>query len=79
MEDATSRKARLKRLREEADATQPAEPAAVEEPKLKFRNYAPRDDKIEHEVVAQPDVQEFEAPAVETEQPADDEVGRNDS
>lgn len=76
MQDAASRKARLKRLREEADATQPAEPPAVEEPKLKFRNYAPRDEKIEHEVAAQPEVKEFEPPQVEAEQPVEEEVRR---
>ena len=74
MEDAATRKARLKRLREEADATEAAVPAAVEEPKLKFRNYAPRDEKIEHEVVAQPEVKDFEAPQIEPEQPGDEGV-----
>jgi hypothetical protein len=74
MEDAAARKARLKRLREEADATQAAEPAAVAEPKLKFRNYAPRDEKIEHEPVAQPEVKDFEAPQIEPEQPGDEGV-----
>lgn len=73
MEDAAARKARLKRLREEADATQAAEAAAVEEPKLKFRNYAPRDEKIEHETVAQPEVKDFEPPKIEIEQPAEEE------
>ena len=73
MEDAAARKARLKRLREEADATQAAE-EPTEEPKLKFRNYAPRDEKIEHEAVAQPEVKDFEPPKIEVEQPADDEV-----
>ena len=74
MEDAAARKARLKRLREEADATEAAAPAAVEEPKLKFRNYAPRDEKIEHEVVAQPEVKDFKAPQIEPEQPGDEGV-----
>ena len=36
MEDAAARKVRLKRMREEANATEVAE-QAVEEPKLKFR------------------------------------------
>ncbi len=36
MEDPAARKARLKRMREEANATEAAE-KAVEEPKLKFR------------------------------------------
>ena len=76
MEDAAARKARLKRLREEADATEAAVPAAVEEPKLKFRNYAPRDEKIEHEVVAQPEVKDFEALQIEPEQPGDEGVRR---
>jgi coiled-coil domain-containing protein 12 len=72
MEDAAARKARLKRLREEADATEAVQ-AAAEEPKLKFRNYAPRDEKIEHDAVPQPDVKEFEPPEIELEQADDQE------
>lgn len=60
MEDAAARKARLKALREAAGAdgdaapqsTETAAPAAEDaepsEPVLKFRNYAVRDEKIEH-------------------------------
>lgn len=55
MEDAAARKARLKAMREEAAAAaegggdQVAEPPAevpAEEPVLKFRNYAVRDEKM---------------------------------
>lgn len=72
MEDAATRKARLKRFREEADAMQAME-AAAEEPKLKFRNYAPRDEKIEHDAVPQPEVKDFEPPQIEAE-PVEEEV-----
>ena len=75
MEDATQRKARLKRMREEADATQSTEAPAVDEPVLKFRNYAPRDEKLEHEIAAQPVVKDFEAPKIEL-QEDDEEVRR---
>lgn len=64
MEDAAARKARLKAMRQEAAAAAegggdqaaapPAEPPAevpAEEPVLKFRNYAVRDEKIEHKKV----------------------------
>ncbi len=64
MESAAERKARLKALRQEAataeEGTEAARPAAAaappasaapEPPMLKFRNYAPRDEKIEHEKV----------------------------
>jgi coiled-coil domain-containing protein 12 len=55
MEDAQARRARLRALREEAasapggdeaaPAAAPAADAAPEEPVLKFRNYAVKDDK----------------------------------
>jgi len=65
MESAAERKARLKALRQEAASAEegteaarpataaaaPAASAAPEPPTLKFRNYAPRDEKIEHEKV----------------------------
>ena len=60
MESAAERKARLKALRQEAAAAEdteaarpvaPAANAAPEPPTLKFRNYAPRDEKIEHQKV----------------------------
>ena len=62
MEDAATRRARLKAIREAAEALEGAEEPIVEaeaaaptsnsvdeEPTLKFRNYAPRDEKIAHE------------------------------
>lgn len=59
MEDAAARKARLRALREEAAAAdqagedgQPREPQEPQEPQLKFRNYAPKDEKIEHQKVS---------------------------
>jgi len=66
MEDPAARRARLKALRDAANASDTAqqpEAAATgaqeaskqasdsQEPVLKFRNYAVRDDKIEHEKV----------------------------
>lgn len=66
MEDAAARRARLKAMREAAEAegqaaqvpadtaplAQPTDAAAApEEPVIKFRNYAPRDEKIVHEKV----------------------------
>ena len=50
--------------------------AAAAEPKLKFRNYAPRDEKIKGEEVAPPLVKPFEAPTVEPEEynPDDNEA-----
>lgn len=67
MEDAATRRARLKALRQAAEALEkeipaagdvndvedkPKKEAAAEEPTLKFRNYAPRDQKIAHEKVS---------------------------
>ena len=68
MEDAATRRARLKALREAAEAIEKEEQGAPieapiaetkskkeaepEEPTLKFRNYAPRDQKIAHEKVS---------------------------
>lgn len=62
MEDAATRRARLKAIREAAEALEgaelhpaeteapvPEDKAVDEEPVLKFRNYAPRDEKIAHE------------------------------
>lgn len=52
MESAQERKARLKAIRQAAgDVTPAAPPAAAEQPKLKFRNYNVRDQKIEHTVL----------------------------
>mmetsp|Transcript_20183 Transcript_20183/g.60883 ORF Transcript_20183/g.60883 Transcript_20183/m.60883 type:complete len:129 (+) Transcript_20183:411-797(+) len=67
MEDASARRARLKRMREEADATEAAE-KPVEEPTLKFRNYVPRNQKLEHEEVAPPVVKAFEPEPVQPEE-----------
>jgi hypothetical protein len=57
MEEALARKERLKALKQAAELAQgppqeseEAQPAP-EKPVLKFRNYAPRDEKIEHEKV----------------------------
>jgi len=62
MEDAATRRARLKSIKASAEAMEGAEKPAAEaeagapasksadvEPALKFRNYAPRDEKIAHE------------------------------
>jgi hypothetical protein len=62
MEDAATRRARLKAIKSaaeamegtgqpdaEADAVPPASKPSDAEPTLKFRNYAPRDEKIAHE------------------------------
>jgi hypothetical protein len=55
MEDAVARRERLKALKAAADASGTAQPipekAEPEKPVLKFRNYAVRDKKIEHEQV----------------------------
>ncbi|KAL4539454.1 hypothetical protein Ndes2437B_g02172 [Nannochloris sp. 'desiccata'] len=74
MEDAATRRARLKAIKAAAEARMEGseEPAAeVEavatasksvdvEPTLKFRNYAPRDEKIAHEKVEAAKAPEFE-------------------
>jgi hypothetical protein len=65
MEDPAARRARLKALKEEAQAggatpmdaapaaaPARAEPPATQEPVLKFRNYAVRDEKLEHQKVS---------------------------
>jgi cwf18 pre-mRNA splicing factor len=62
MEDAATRRARLKAIKAaaeamegteepvaEAEASAPSQKLADAEPTLKFRNYAPRDEKIAHE------------------------------
>ena len=55
MEDAVARRERLKTLRAAADVSGTAQPTAEqaepEKPVLKFRNYAVRDKKIEHDKV----------------------------
>ena len=68
MESAEARRARLKALREAAagaeDAGTPS--AAPEEPLLKFRNYAVKDQKnIKHNTVEAAQAPEFVAPVVE--------------
>ena len=83
MESAAERKARLKALRQEAAAAETSEPArpaaaaaqpaAVEPPTLKFRNYAPRDEKIDHEKIAPANPEQFVPP------PADDEDDNEDA
>ncbi len=68
MESAEARKARLKALREAAAGADEADvpSAAPEEPVLKFRNYAVRDQKnIEHTTVDAAQAPEFVAPVVE--------------
>ena len=61
MEDAATRRARIKQIKLAAEAMEGAEQqaeaeagshaskSADAEPTLKFRNYAPRDEKIAHE------------------------------
>lgn len=74
MEDASSRRARLKSLREDARAAeqaevQPDEAASgalhIAEPVLKFRNYTPRDERLEHQKVEAAHVPEFEEDKVD--------------
>lgn len=65
MDTSSSRKERLKRMRDEATAVEAETAAAVEEPKLKFRNYVPRNEKLEHQEAAQPKVQSFQPEPVE--------------
>ena len=68
MESAEARRARLKALREAAagaeDAGTPG--TAPDEPVLKFRNYAVKDQKnIKHDTVEAAQAPEFAAPVVE--------------
>ena len=57
---------RLKAIREAAgDAALPAKPASSEQPKLKFRNYNVRDQKIEHTVLEPAKAPEYVAPKPE--------------
>ncbi len=68
MESAEARKARLKALREAAAGADEANvaSAAPEEPVLKFRNYAVKDqNNIEHKTVDAAQAPEFVAPVVE--------------
>lgn len=68
METAEARRARLKALREAAAGADEADVprAAPEEPLLKFRNYAVKDQKnIEHTSVEAAQAPEFVAPVVE--------------
>ena len=68
MESAQARKARLKALREAAAGADEADvpSAAPEEPVLKFRNYAIKDEKnIEHTTVDAAQAPAFVAPVVE--------------
>jgi hypothetical protein len=60
MEDAATRRKRLAAIKQAAEAMEGAEEPVAEapiaksadaEPTLKFRNYAPRDEKIAHEKV----------------------------
>uniref|UniRef100_A0A061R1G0 Coiled-coil domain-containing protein 12 n=1 Tax=Tetraselmis sp. GSL018 TaxID=582737 RepID=A0A061R1G0_9CHLO len=50
MDESEARKAKLKALREKAEAAK-ASGASNDAPTLKFRNYEPRDDKISYEKV----------------------------
>lgn len=52
-------------MRDEATAVEAETAAVVEEPKLKFRNYVPRNEKLEHQEAVQPKVQSFEPEPVE--------------
>jgi coiled-coil domain-containing protein 12 len=84
MESAAERKARLKALRQEAAAAEVSEPAvrpaaaaatqpaAPEPPTLKFRNYAPRDEKIEHDKIAPANPEQF-APLLAEDEEDDEE------
>lgn len=73
MEDPASRKERLRALREAArladdqphQAEQAEQAQPTEEPVLKFRNYVPRDDKIDHEKVEAAQPPKFEEPKPE--------------
>jgi coiled-coil domain-containing protein 12 len=59
MEDAAARRERLKALKQaqqlieanDADAAAAQEGQQAEKPVLKFRNYVPKDEKIDHEKV----------------------------
>lgn len=62
MESAQERRARLAALRAEA---KPDEEVTPEEPVLKFRNYAVKDKKIEHQTIDAAQAPEFEEPVPE--------------
>ncbi|EIE22848.1 hypothetical protein COCSUDRAFT_16114 [Coccomyxa subellipsoidea C-169] len=63
------RKARLKALRDaaaSADATEPSTSAAQgDEPVLKFRNYAVKDNRIEHQTIEAAQAPEYQEPVPE--------------
>ena len=68
MESAEARRVRLKALREAAAGAEEADvqSSASEEPVLKFRNYAVKDQKnIEHTTVDAAQAPEFVAPVIE--------------
>ena len=88
MESAEERKARLKALRQEAAAAEVSEPAArpaaaavqpaaPEPPTLKFRNYAPRDEKIEHDKIAPANPEQFAPPPADEEEDDDEPGAKN--
>lgn len=69
MEDALARKERLKALKQAAEL---ADGSSVQEdtrdpekPVIKFRNYTPRDEKLEHEKIAPAQPPKFEEPVIE--------------
>ena len=71
MEAAADRKARLKALKAaaaSADATEPstsAPSAQGDEPVLKFRNYAVKDSRIEHQTIEAAQAPEYQEPVPE--------------
>lgn len=80
METAEKRKERLRALRQQA-STLDADSAAqdqsqVQEPVLKFRNYAVKDQKIEHKVIEPAKAPEFEEPTAEPPEAGPEEVFR---
>lgn len=83
MEDAQQRKERLRALRAAAAAepmeSEPPQPAQQEDPVLKFRNYAVKDKKIEHQAIDAAHAPEFMEPVVEPSvvQEVQGEVGLN--
>eukprot|EP00775_Hariotina_reticulata_P011163 gene11163-11313_t len=74
MEDAAARRERLKALKQaqqlieanyaDAAAAQDSQPA--EKPVLKFRNYVPKDEKIDHEKIAPAQPPKLEEPQIGT-------------
>lgn len=71
MEAAADRKARLKALKEAAASAEPSQTstsapsAQVDEPVLKFRNYAVKDTRIEHQTIEAAQAPEYQEPVPE--------------